>query len=91
MEPIKMTHMPALICGRGAVKFAATLGRKRAAVIGYTDSVEEKARGSLPARIRKYGISHLSSGNPSSETSSTTCRPYRNSSRISSWPSAGAA
>ena len=44
MEPIKMTHMPALICGRGAVKFAATLGRKRAAVIGYTDSVEEKAR-----------------------------------------------
>lgn len=39
-----MTHMPALICGKGAVKFAATLGRKRAAVIGYTDSVEEKAR-----------------------------------------------
>ena len=44
MQNIQMTYMPSLICGRGAVRFAATLGKKRAAVIGYADSVAEKAR-----------------------------------------------
>lgn len=43
--------MPQIICGRGSLSFAASLGRKRIAVIGYDDSVKELAEKNLQAWI----------------------------------------
>lgn len=36
-------HMPELVCGRGAIQFVTSLHKKRAAVLGYADSVKELA------------------------------------------------
>lgn len=40
---ISQIHMPQLICGRGSLSFVNTLHKKRAAVLGYADSVRTMA------------------------------------------------
>ncbi len=51
MNTFHQIHMPQIICGRGSLSFAASLGRKRIAVIGYDDSVKELAEKNLQAWI----------------------------------------
>lgn len=36
-------HMPKLVCGRGSISFVRALGKKRVAVIGYSDTVMQLA------------------------------------------------
>lgn len=40
---INSIHMPEIVCGRGAISFVNTLRKKRAAVLGYADSVQQTA------------------------------------------------
>lgn len=40
---ISEIHMPKIVCGRGAISFVKSLNKKRVAVLGYTDSVQQMA------------------------------------------------
>lgn len=41
---ISEIHVPKIVCGRGSISFVTTLNKKRVAVLGYADSVEQTAR-----------------------------------------------
>ena len=43
MNSFNRAYMPSLICGRGAISFVTSLNKKRAAVLGYDDSVKQMA------------------------------------------------
>ena len=43
MNSFSRIYMPNIICGRGSISFVKTLGRKRVAVLGYTDDVRRQA------------------------------------------------
>lgn len=43
MNRFSRIYMPAIICGRGSTIFVTTLGKKRVAVLGYSDAVKEMA------------------------------------------------
>lgn len=43
MNNFSRAYMPNLVTGRGSISFATTLGKKRVAVLGFMDSVKERA------------------------------------------------
>ena len=43
MNNFSRAYMPNIICGKGSISFVNTLGKKRAAVLGYNDSVKALA------------------------------------------------
>ena len=44
MSKFSRIYMPNIVCGRGSLSFAASLGKKRVAVLGYADTVAELAK-----------------------------------------------
>lgn len=43
MNSFSRICMPEIICGRGSISFVTTLGKKKVAVLGYSDCVKEQA------------------------------------------------
>ena len=84
MSKFSRIYMPNIVCGRGSLSFAASLGKKRVAVLGYADTVAELAKDvfkDTDAEVRYIAtVSH----EPLYGTYSITFPPLWNLSRISS-------